>query len=41
MPFLLEGLMPFVDADWNVSADPAKTILVGQSLGGLPPRTPP
>ena len=35
MPFLLEELIPFVDANWNVSADPAKTILVGQSLGGL------
>ena len=35
MPFLLDELMPFVTAGWNVSADPARTILVGQSLGGL------
>jgi enterochelin esterase family protein len=35
MPFLLEELMPFVAQQWNVSTDPAQTILVGQSLGGL------
>ena len=35
IPFLLEELIPFVEAHWTVSADPAKTILVGQSLGGL------
>ena len=35
MPFLLEELVPFVAERWNVSADPAQTVLVGQSLGGL------
>jgi enterochelin esterase family protein len=35
LPFLLEELMPFVSAQWGVSTDPAKTALVGQSLGGL------
>jgi enterochelin esterase family protein len=35
LPFLLEELMPFVAAGWNVSEDPARTLLVGQSLGGL------
>jgi enterochelin esterase family protein len=35
LPFLLDELMPFVAARWSVSADPARTVLVGQSLGGL------
>lgn len=35
LPFLLEELMPFAAGQWNLSADPARTVLIGQSLGGL------
>jgi enterochelin esterase-like enzyme len=35
LPFLHDELMPFVAAHWDVTTDPARTVLVGQSLGGL------
>ncbi len=34
-PFLVEELLPWIHARWNVSGDPAETVLAGQSLGGL------
>ncbi|MEV6971568.1 alpha/beta hydrolase-fold protein [Hamadaea sp. NPDC051192] len=33
--FLLDELLPFVHKGWPVTADPARTVLAGQSLGGL------
>ena len=35
MPFLLDELMPFVAERWAITDDPARTVLAGQSLGGL------
>ncbi|NUT37728.1 MAG: DUF3327 domain-containing protein [Hamadaea sp.] len=35
MSFLLDDLMPVVTEGWRVTADPARTVLAGQSLGGL------
>jgi len=34
-PFLVEELLPWVKARWKISENPAETVLVGQSLGGL------
>lgn len=33
--FLTHELLPWVTATWRVTADPARTVLAGQSLGGL------
>lgn len=33
--FLLEELMPWVHGQWRVTADPARTVVAGQSFGGL------
>lgn len=35
MSFLLDDLLPFVTEGWRVTADPGRTVLAGQSLGGL------
>lgn len=35
MPFLLDELMPFVAERLTITDDPARTVLAGQSLGGL------
>ncbi|NUT21486.1 MAG: DUF3327 domain-containing protein [Hamadaea sp.] len=35
VPFLLDELLPFVHSGWSVTSDPARTVLAGQSLGGL------
>jgi len=34
-PFLLDEVLPFVHNGWSVTEDPARTVLAGQSLGGL------
>jgi enterochelin esterase-like enzyme len=34
-PFLLEEVLPFVHNGWSVTGDPARTVVAGQSLGGL------
>ena len=34
-PFLVDELLPWIQARWKVSGDPAETVLAGQSLGGL------
>lgn len=34
-PFLVGELLPWIQARWKVSGDPAATVLAGQSLGGL------
>lgn len=34
-PFILNGLLPWIQARWKVSDDPAETLLAGQSLGGI------
>jgi enterochelin esterase-like enzyme len=35
MPFVLDELLPYVAKQTTVGTDPARTVLVGQSLGGL------
>ena len=34
-PFLVDELLPWIQARWKVSGDPTETVLAGQSLGGL------
>ncbi len=34
-PFLVAKLLPWIQARWMVTGDPAATVLAGQSLGGL------
>ncbi|NUO59478.1 MAG: DUF3327 domain-containing protein [Hamadaea sp.] len=34
-PFLLDEVLPFIHSGWSVTTDPARTVLAGQSLGGL------
>ncbi|GIH08436.1 hypothetical protein Rhe02_65030 [Rhizocola hellebori] len=34
-PFVLDELVPWIEKRWNVSGDPDRTVLAGQSLGGL------
>ena len=35
LPYLLDGLLPWMAEEFGVSAHPAQTVLIGQSLGGL------
>ncbi|MCP2323588.1 enterochelin esterase family protein [Hamadaea flava] len=35
--FLVEELMPWITSQWPVTADPTRTVIAGQSLGGLMP----
>jgi enterochelin esterase-like enzyme len=35
MPFLLDELMPYVGKQTAITTDPRRTVLIGQSLGGL------
>ena len=34
-PFVLDELLPWLTSEWKVSDDPDRTVLAGQSLGGL------